>query len=118
MVALHGQELGEISAARGSSTSRQNVWQPVTPGFMIDAFIRDLRQPEYLHVLLNPIPVYGLGVALIGLLIAIVMRRRNAKIVTLWFVRFCSAIPCPASAFGHRHTVGVLSMSDEQVRLW
>ena len=27
---------------------------------MIEALLRDFRQPEYLHVLLNPLPVYGL----------------------------------------------------------
>ena len=38
---------------------------------MMDAFMRDLRQPEYVHVLLNPIPIYGLAIALLGLLIAV-----------------------------------------------
>ena len=38
---------------------------------MIDGFLRGLRQPEYVHVLLNPLPVYGLLIAWIGLLIAV-----------------------------------------------
>jgi len=37
---------------------------------MMDAILRDLQQPEYLHVLLNPLPVYGLAIALFGLIAA------------------------------------------------
>ncbi|MEA3092433.1 MAG: hypothetical protein QOJ04_3775, partial [Caballeronia sp.] len=36
----------------------------------METILRDLRQPEYLHVLLNPIPVYGLAIALFGLIAA------------------------------------------------
>ena len=44
---------------------------------MIEALLRDLRQPEYIHVLLNPVPVYGLAAGLIGLLVAICQRSRE-----------------------------------------
>ena len=37
---------------------------------MIDSILRGLQQPEHVHVLLNPLPVYGLLIAWIGLLIA------------------------------------------------
>ena len=47
---------------------------------MIDTLLRDLRQPEYIHVLLNPLPVYGLLAGLIALLIAILLHSRAAKI--------------------------------------
>ena len=30
---------------------------------MIDILLRDLRQPEYIHVLINPLPLYGLVIA-------------------------------------------------------
>ena len=46
---------------------------------MIDVLMRDLRQPEYIHVLINPVPVYGLAVALIGLVIAILLRSRSGQ---------------------------------------
>ena len=36
---------------------------------MIDAILRDLRQPEYIHVLINPLPVYGLAMGLIAWLL-------------------------------------------------
>jgi hypothetical protein len=30
--------------------------------------IEHLSKPEYVHVLLNPLPVYGLGVGVLGLI--------------------------------------------------
>ena len=44
---------------------------------MIGALLRDLRQPEYIHVLLNPLPVYGLLVGWVGLIIALALDRKS-----------------------------------------
>jgi hypothetical protein len=33
--------------------------------------IAHLSKPEYVHVLLNPLPVYGLAVGVLGLVIAL-----------------------------------------------
>jgi hypothetical protein len=85
---------------------------------MIESFIRDLRQPEYLHVLLNPIPVYGLAIALVGLLISILMRSRAAQIVALSLVLICSAMAWPVAALGERSSDRVLSMSDDDGQAW
>ena len=57
---------------------------------MIDSIFRGLQQPEYVHVLLNPLPVYGLLIAWIGLLIAFFSKSRRAQIATLVLVLFCS----------------------------
>ena len=38
---------------------------------MIEGFLRGLRQPEYVHVLLNPLPVYGLLISWIALIAAL-----------------------------------------------
>ena len=57
---------------------------------MIDSIFRGLRQPEYIHVLLNPLPVYGLLVAWIGLLIAFFSKSRRAQIATLVLVLISS----------------------------
>ena len=37
-----------------------------------------LSRPEYVHVLINPLPVYGLAVALVALMIAMVSQNRVA----------------------------------------
>jgi hypothetical protein len=42
--------------------------------------LKGLEQPEYIHVLINPLPVYGLAMGLIGLMIGLVLRSREARI--------------------------------------
>jgi len=85
---------------------------------MIDALVRDLRQPEYIHVLLNPLPVYGLAVALIGLLIAIFLRSRRGQIATLALVLLSSAMAWPVAELGEQASDRVLSMSDNDGQAW
>ena len=85
---------------------------------MIEAFLRDLRQPEYIHVLLNPLPIYGLVVALLGLIIALVLRSRRGQIVSLSLVLFASAMAWPVYEFGERSEDRVLSMSDDDGHAW
>ena len=85
---------------------------------MIDAFLLDLRQPEYVHVLLNPIPVYGLAIALVGLLISILMRSRSGQIVTLSLILISAGMAWPVAELGERSSDRVLSMSDDDGQAW
>lgn len=85
---------------------------------MIDTFLRDLRQPEYIHVLLNPLPVYGLLVGWIGLVIALVLRSRRAQIATLTLVLLSSISAWPVYEFGQQGYDRVLSMADDDGRAW
>ena len=57
--------------------------------------LRGLQQPEYVHVLLNPLPVYGLLIAWIGLLIAFFSKSRRAQIAALEQVLISSLCACP-----------------------
>jgi len=54
-----------------------------------------LNAPEYMHVLLNPVPVYGLAMGFIALLGALVWRNRGPRIaaLALIFVAGFSAWP-------------------------
>lgn len=52
---------------------------------MNDFWIK-LHQPEYLHVLLNHLPITGLGVASLGLFLALIFRSRGGIILCLWLV--------------------------------
>lgn len=85
---------------------------------MIDVLLKDLRQPEYIHVLLNPLPVYGLAVAWIGLLIAIFLRSRPAKIATLSIILISAASAWPVAEFGEQGYDRVLSMTDDDGHAW
>lgn len=86
--------------------------------FFSQSLLRDLRQPEYIHVLLNPLPVYGLLVSWIGLVIALVLRSRRAQIATLTLVLINSVSAWPVYEFGQQGYDRVLSMADEDGRAW
>jgi hypothetical protein len=52
----------------------------------MNLFFQHLNSPEYMHVLLNPIPVYGLAIGVAGLLLAVIARSRPAIVVGLTLV--------------------------------
>jgi len=85
---------------------------------MIGALIRDLRQPEYIHVLLNPLPVYGLLVGWVGLVIGLALRSRRAQIAMLTLVLLSSISTWPVYEFGQQGYDRVLSMTDEPGEAW
>ncbi len=85
---------------------------------MIDTVLRDLRQPEYIHVLLNPLPVYGLLVGWIGLLVAFVLKSRRAQLTTLVLVLISSLSAWPVYEFGQQAYDRVLSMTDNDGERW
>ncbi|MDB6147162.1 MAG: hypothetical protein QOI34_1932 [Verrucomicrobiota bacterium] len=85
---------------------------------MIDALLRGLRQPEYVHVLINPLPIYGLAMGLVGLSIALIMRSRRAQIATLVIVFVSAASAWPVFEFGEQGYDRVLSMADQDGQAW
>src|SRR5438874_13773721 len=85
---------------------------------MIDSVLRGLQQPEYVHVLLNPLPVYGLLIAWIGLAIAAVLKSRRAQLVTLVLVLLSSLSAWPVYECGQQAYDRVLSMTDEDGERW
>ncbi len=85
---------------------------------MIDNIAQLFRQPEYIHVLINPIPIYGLAMGWIGLIIALFLRSRRAQIATISIVLLSAAIAWPAFEFGEQGYDRVLSMTDEQGQAW
>jgi glucan phosphoethanolaminetransferase (alkaline phosphatase superfamily) len=85
---------------------------------MIDILLRDLRQPEYIHVLLNPLPVYGLLAGLIALIVAILLRSQMAKITALAIVLISSVAAWPAYEYGEQAYDRVLTMTDDAGHAW
>jgi hypothetical protein len=83
-----------------------------------ETLLRDLRQPEYIHVLLNPLPVYGLLTGLIGLVLALILKSRSAQIATLTLVLISCASAWPVYEFGQQAYDRVLSMTDEDGGAW
>ena len=85
---------------------------------MIDTLLRDLRQPEYVHVLLNPLPIYGLAIGWIGLLIAVLLRSRAATIAMLVIVLVSAVSAWPVFEFGQEAYDRVLTMTDDAGHGW
>ena len=85
---------------------------------MLATLSQDLSQPEYIHVLINPLPVYGLGVAVIGLIIALLQRSRTAQVATLALIVLTGAIAWPVVHYGEEGYDRVLSMADGQGQAW
>src|SRR6516162_8861042 len=117
MVALHDRRLAEILAGRSTALCarlRNRAERPT----MIEGFIRSLRQPEYVHVLLNPLPVYGLLISWIGLVAAVISKSHRALIVTLILVFITSISAWPTFEFGQQGYDRVLSMTDDDGHAW
>jgi hypothetical protein len=85
---------------------------------MIDTFLRDLRQPEYIHVLINPLPIYGLFLSWVGLIIALFLRSRRAQVATLALVLISSTSAWPVYEFGQQAYDRVLSIADSDGQAW
>src|SRR5262249_1475919 len=85
---------------------------------MIDAMLRGLRQPEYIHVLLNPLPIYGLAMGLLALIIAFFLKSRRAQVVSLIIVFIAAGSAWPVYEFGEQGYDRVLSMADEPGQAW
>lgn len=85
---------------------------------MIGNLLRDLRQPEYVHTLLNPLPIYGLGMALLGLVIALFLKSRSAQITALVLIFISALAVWPVVHFGERAYDNILTSSDEDGRAW
>src|SRR5688572_16739457 len=81
--------------------------------------IQNLQQADYVHVLVNPVPIYGLAMGALALAIGFAMRSRAAQVVALWLV-FVSALSAwPVYSYGQRayHRLYIIADSDRQVWL-
>jgi hypothetical protein len=85
---------------------------------VIETILRDLRQPEYIHVLINPLPIYGLAVAWIGLVVALFLKSRPAQIATLAIVFASSAAAWPVFEYGEQAEDRVESLADADGQAW
>ena len=81
-------------------------------------WLAHLQQPEYVHVLLNPIPIYGSALAALCLLIAILIRNRGAMGISLMLVIVVCMSAWLAAEYGEAGYDRVLSMSNADAQEW
>ena len=80
--------------------------------------LEHLGNPEYLHVLLNPLPVYGLATGVLGLIIALIARAPAARVTALAIIFVGALAAWPAYHYGEAASDRVLSMSDRDGGKW
>ena len=76
-------------------------------------FLKALQQPEYVHVLLNHLPLAGLFAALLSLIGALLFRNRVAIFIGLTLVMLFSLSVWPVTAYGEKAYDRVLAMTDD-----
>ena len=77
-----------------------------------------LRQPEYVHVLLNPLPVYGLAAGFLSLIVALIARSRGGQGVALLLILLTAAAAWPVAHFGSAAYDRVYAMSNGDAQKW
>jgi peptidoglycan/LPS O-acetylase OafA/YrhL len=86
---------------------------------LIDFIVRATHLPDYYwHVLINPLPIYGLGTALIALLVAIFMRSRPGQVAALVAVFLAAASAWPAAEFGEAAYDVMYARTDKAGDAW
>ncbi len=84
----------------------------------MNPFFQHLSQPEYVHVLINPIPVYGLAIGVIALIVALFFRARGALVPALVAVAFSAAMTWPVYEYGEKGYDRVYSMVNTEGDAW
>lgn len=77
-----------------------------------------LKQPEYLHVLLHPIPIYGVGFGILALLMAFLLKSRAAHAVALILLFMGGISAWPVKELGEKGYDRIEAMSDSQGYAW
>jgi len=80
--------------------------------------LEHLSNPEYFHVLINPLPVYGLAVGLVSLVFALLTRERGARVIALAIVFVAALSAWPTFHYGEAAKDRVLAMADRDGGKW
>lgn len=78
----------------------------------------EFQKPEYLHVVINHLPVYGLAVSSLALLIGILFRSRSVQMAGCFLVALTALSYWPVADTGGDAYDRVKSMSNEAARKW
>ena len=84
----------------------------------MSSFFDALREPEYLHVLLNPVPVYGLATGALALAVALACRSRPAILIALGIVALTAASAWPVYGLGQQAYESVSTTVDPAGQDW
>jgi len=77
-----------------------------------------LSDPEYIHILINPLPVYGLAVGMLALVLALILRNQRVTIAALILVFVCALSAWPTYHYGESAYDRVKAVSDPAGEQW
>src|SRR5881409_2497447 len=75
-------------------------------------------KPEYVHILINPLPVYGLGIGTVSLVAALLARSRKTEVVALAIIVLCSVAAWPVLYFGQHGYNHLYPQLDDESQQW
>ena len=85
---------------------------------MLEGFLKGLEQPEYIHVFINPLPVYGLAMGSAGLIVGLALQSREARTVALALILIAAASAWPVFHYGQQGYDRVKGMADSEGEKW
>ena len=77
-----------------------------------------LNQPEYLHVFLHPLPLYGVALGTFSLILSMLLRSRPAQIIALILILISGLGAWPVAHYGEAAYDRIESMSDHDGYAW
>ena len=84
----------------------------------MNIFWQHLEDPEYLHTLLNPMPVNGLAIGVLALALALISRSKRVTVAALVLVFVCALSAWPTYHYGEAAYDRVKAMSDPAGEQW
>ena len=84
----------------------------------LHAILQTLRQPEYVHVLLNPLPVYGMVMGTLALAAGVVSRSRAGQHIGLVLVFLAALAVWPVIHYGQAGADRVQAMVYKEGQQW
>ena len=108
--------LGFYRAAVTARTSQKPLIQKSQFNHMTELDL--LKKPEYIHVLLNHLPIYGTIFGALALTISLMLRSRAAQITALILTLIAGASAYPVFISGQRAYKTIRDMSDDDGAEW
>jgi signal transduction histidine kinase len=84
----------------------------------LQQIFKHLHQPEYVHVLINPLPVYATIMAVTALVLSTLWLHKHAQVVSLILVVIACASVWPVVYYGQAAYDNVYAMSDMAAQQW
>jgi pimeloyl-ACP methyl ester carboxylesterase len=84
----------------------------------MNQIFQHLNEPEYMHVLINPMPVYGLSMGVVAMIVALIYRKRPVIVVALVLIFLAGLSAWPAYHYGQAAYDRVKSMADDAGGKW